>query len=542
MTTHVWMNRASAGAIAAALAALTLAACQKGPAAGTAPAPTDANAPQAVATLPLTDAPAQPAAAAPSVSALPARSIPRVRVARAIDRYAFSDRANRVGYGLGDAPPDYSFDYQGVRPWAWRSQAGYQVVVEPLPGGGDRYYYYQPGSDQPYLVRDPDYAYGYQGGALAVVYDRDGRPLPDSDIDRASDPAGRYFYRALALFAAATSAQHLAVGRDDWSARRPRIDAAQSRWQASQARDPQWRAYRDQYAQQNGPSDQAMWQAERDRRAAYPNGRDQAQGPAQPVYPGRPQTQTGAPLGPPPLPLLNESQRAAPQAAGQADQARRQGLAAQQAREQEQARLQAQAQTQARDTAARQMQAAQQQEQARLQALTLAQAQARMQAQARDNASRQTLAAQQAETVRLQVVAKTQHDAQVRRQAAAQGQAQVRAQADARALAERQALARQEAIRQNATRPPLTPVRPAVPPAPAAPERPPVPRPVPPQPILPLAQPLRVKPVALPDAATRARIAASKAALVTRPGAQKPEPNKKESEPNVPSRGNDRPQ
>src|ERR1700689_3539844 len=174
------MGQASGLALAAVIAALA-AGCQK--TAPAAPANVDmAAAP--VASLPLSDAPAPALAPAPPVAALPSHPVQRAAVAKPQDAYAFADRANQVSQGFGDAPPDYSFDYQGVQPWSWRGDNGYQTVVEPLPGGGNRTYYHQPGSAAPFFVRDPDYGYGYQGGALVVVYDRFGRPLPRADEDR----------------------------------------------------------------------------------------------------------------------------------------------------------------------------------------------------------------------------------------------------------------------------------------------------------------------------------------------------------------------
>ena len=156
-----------------ALVAVAAAGCQKsGAAAGDV-----SQAPPPIATLPLSDASAPPPPPAPVASALPYHPIGRARAASSRDAYAFADRANAASYGFGDAPPDYAFNYQGSRPWAWQGDNGYETVVEPLPDGGDRYYYYQPGSDEPYFVRDPDYGYGYQGGVLVVVYDRHGHLL-----------------------------------------------------------------------------------------------------------------------------------------------------------------------------------------------------------------------------------------------------------------------------------------------------------------------------------------------------------------------------
>src|SRR5580704_17113065 len=121
-------------AMITALAGLALSACQPSnqPAAvSSAPAP--------LAALALSTSGAPPIAPAPTADALP--SAPPARVAQ-----------------LADASEHYAF---GQRPWIWRSDNQSMRVAEALPGGGYRYYYYEPGAQTPYLVRDQDYSYGY---------------------------------------------------------------------------------------------------------------------------------------------------------------------------------------------------------------------------------------------------------------------------------------------------------------------------------------------------------------------------------------------
>ena len=79
---------------------------------------------------------------------------------------------------IGDSPPDYGFDHYGVQPWAWRTGDGYYRLVEPIYGG-NRYYYYAPGADRPFLVRDPWFSYGYRDDRLVALYDRDGRAMDE---------------------------------------------------------------------------------------------------------------------------------------------------------------------------------------------------------------------------------------------------------------------------------------------------------------------------------------------------------------------------
>ena len=63
-----------------------------------------------------------------------------------------ADRAYAMTDALDDAPPDYTFDYgDGERPWVWRGDDQSTQVAKSLPGGGDRYYYYEAGATTPYL-------------------------------------------------------------------------------------------------------------------------------------------------------------------------------------------------------------------------------------------------------------------------------------------------------------------------------------------------------------------------------------------------------
>jgi hypothetical protein len=216
------------------------------------------------AALPMTTAEAPPSAPAPTVRDLP--PAPPARVARLRDedqRYAYADLGYNMGDAFADAPPDYGFDYDGVQPWVWQSDAGAYQVVEPLPDG-DRYYYYQPGDDYPFLVRDPDYAYGFDGGQLVVVYDHYGRALGPDEADRRAGMAGRLLLRASALYAAAHHDPHVAVAQDRWTGRRGRLESDHRSWQTAQTQDPAWRTYDDAHQQ----DERDRWAGERMRRQA----------------------------------------------------------------------------------------------------------------------------------------------------------------------------------------------------------------------------------------------------------------------------------
>jgi len=255
MTRNTLYAGAARWALLIGLAALPLTGCK--PAAS----PADASSAPSSA-LPLADSGA-PVTPAPPVSDLPpAPPVPVGHLQNRDDYYAFADHAYAVNEAFGDSPPDYQYDYDGAEPWVWRSDSGAIRVAEALAGGGDRYYYYEPGADYPYLVRDPQYSYGYDNGELVVIYDSAGRPLPESEFQQRQDYASRFYARGRALYAGAQQQQHQAVAQSNWVQRRNEYAAEQQRWAQDQRADADWQAYHAAHQQQ----EQDQWAAERARR------------------------------------------------------------------------------------------------------------------------------------------------------------------------------------------------------------------------------------------------------------------------------------
>lgn len=238
MDNSIFRHRRLATAATIALAA-ALSACGKGnDQQMTAVAP-----PALPATLPLDASPSTAWPTAPEVAALPeARPVRTVRVANPRDYYGYADAAYDYQRVLGDAPPDYYFDYDGADPWAWEGYDQSVVFLEPVDDGY-RYYYYRPGADEPYFVRDPYYGYGYDDGQLAVVYDSYGGVVPYSDYGARLDYAGRYLARGRDLYLASRRGDRRAVSAANWAARGAAISAMQARWYATRDRQPQWRDY-----------------------------------------------------------------------------------------------------------------------------------------------------------------------------------------------------------------------------------------------------------------------------------------------------------
>jgi hypothetical protein len=225
-------------ALLTAAAALTVAGCNPNGAPSSV-----SSAPAPLAALPLAESGAPPIAPAPSADALP--PAPPVRVGQLADSrqlYAYADNAYAMNQGFGDAPPDYAFDYQGgERPWVWQGDDRSTRIAEPLSDGGDRYYYYEPGQDRPYLVRDRDYSYGYDNGVLVVVYDRGGRALRRDEMDRLADLAGRFLWRGHDVFDASRHRRREAVAAEHWRDRRDAVDSERAQWDAAQAANADWR-------------------------------------------------------------------------------------------------------------------------------------------------------------------------------------------------------------------------------------------------------------------------------------------------------------
>lgn len=401
---------------AAVLAALALGGCNRNPAADQAQLANQSAAaaplPTLPATLPMNDAPAAQAVAAPPAAALPgARPIRTVRVrdtGRGAD-YAWADAAWQFSDALGDAPPDYGFDYDGVQPWAWQGYDNSLVFAEPV-SGGYRTYYYRPGDEQPYFVRDPYYGYGYDDGQLAVVYAEDGAVVPWADYGPQALYASRYLTRGRDLWRASRG-DRISISAQSWTTYNNNYFIGQQRWSQARARQPIWT----RYAQQDAAT-QNHWRAEQTRRAA--DARRFASWQAQ-----------GFRAAPPPRAIPAAWQRAA-----WARDTRRFAPAAVPAAD-------------VRNAGQNQALAAQRQQQARKQMM-----QAQMQAR------QQQMALQSQQREKTQALAERQQIQERQRQQAAfqsQRQQQARAAAQQRQLAQREQMqvrGRQQAIRQGQER------------------------------------------------------------------------------------------
>ncbi len=255
---RLWTGSATALALAGLLAG-----CNRAPDSQTAAndAVTAAALPALPQALPMQAGAAGVLATAPPASALRANAPVQVAALPSPgDAYAYLDRAVGQSDAYGDAPPDYAFDYDGVSPWAWQAGDGSTEYAEPVDGGY-RSYYYEPGQDQPYLVRDGDYSYAYAGAALVAIY-LGGRLLRHEEWgDRARYAAG-YRDRAENLYRASRDDRRGVVAAD-WAARRRQVAQQRDSWAADRARQADWASYHREHA----AAEQDHWAQDRQQRA-----------------------------------------------------------------------------------------------------------------------------------------------------------------------------------------------------------------------------------------------------------------------------------
>jgi len=173
------------------------------------------------------------------------------------DSYRWIDRARALWDTVGDAPPDYSFGFDGGTPVAWELRDGYWVVVEERAEGA-RTYFFAPGDRGPFLVREADRSFGYQDGNVAAVYDGGGRLTPRSAGVRDIDTGERLYDRGRRLRNALLDRQWAPVDTTAWGNLNLFFVGIDPGW------DSGWRYRNDGFAF----AEQRRWAEERARRAA----------------------------------------------------------------------------------------------------------------------------------------------------------------------------------------------------------------------------------------------------------------------------------
>jgi len=184
--------------------------------------------------------------------------------------YAPAERAHAFDRAVYRAPPSYGFRYGEEEPWAWRTEDDYSMYVEPYDEGYASYYY-APGGDYPYFVRDDDYGYAYSpAGLLIAIYDAAGLLLPQERLYALAPRAGTYLVRASAVRRyALDDSYRVYVPDTTWQQRAPRYYQTRETWYAAPERQPEWRAWRESHeheiARDLPRGDVRRWKASDDR-------------------------------------------------------------------------------------------------------------------------------------------------------------------------------------------------------------------------------------------------------------------------------------
>lgn len=105
-----------------------------------------------------------------------------------IDDYRWIDTADGLARAIGSAPPDFTFRFDGREAYAWVSNEGEMLIVEPSPLGVIQYFYL-PRAAAPYLVRDVYESYAFEGPRLVAWFDATGQLMMDTPSSRSEDRA-----------------------------------------------------------------------------------------------------------------------------------------------------------------------------------------------------------------------------------------------------------------------------------------------------------------------------------------------------------------
>ncbi|MBX9728685.1 MAG: hypothetical protein K2X31_07255, partial [Sphingopyxis sp.] len=118
-----------------------------------------------------------------------------------IDDYRWIDTAEGLARAIGSAPPDFTFRFDGREAYAWVSNEGEMLIVEPSPLGIIQYFYL-PSAAAPYLVRDVYESYAFEGPRLVAWFDATGQLMMDTPSPRSEDRAIALHRRGREILAA----------------------------------------------------------------------------------------------------------------------------------------------------------------------------------------------------------------------------------------------------------------------------------------------------------------------------------------------------
>ena len=170
--------------------------------------------------------------------------------------YYWIDQADSYAQAVGNSPPDFSFDCNGVQCWAWISREGEVLIVEPGRDGVLQYFF-GPRQTSPYLARDSYSSFAFDGRDLVQVYDSRGRLYSGGFTSQARYDGQALQQRGRSLFAASLRQRRWDRGSATaWSYGYSSLgydDGWNSGWSGAWRELPEWDRYEGDRRRQHPP-------------------------------------------------------------------------------------------------------------------------------------------------------------------------------------------------------------------------------------------------------------------------------------------------
>jgi hypothetical protein len=188
--------------------------------------------------------------------------------------YAWIDRTADLLELIGQSPPDFAFGYRGTARFGWDID-GWLLIEEPA-GDGRNLFLFEPGSREPYFVRDIQAGHGFDRGRWTVTYMPEGTVLPASEMGRWRSHADALRRHAIALFDAARSEQRAQSGGydDAWFDWTPSLFEIWFEWEETRRSDRRWRDYRRDREVRRDPAREEQRRRRRETAEAFRRWRD----------------------------------------------------------------------------------------------------------------------------------------------------------------------------------------------------------------------------------------------------------------------------
>lgn len=188
--------------------------------------------------------------------------------------YAWIDRTVDLLDLIGQSPPDFAFGYRGNARYGWDVD-GWLLIEEPAASGRNLFLF-EPGSREPYFVRDVEAGHGFDRGRWIVTYLPNGTAVAPVEMGRWRSHAEALRRHAIALFDAARAEQRADSGYYDeaWYDWTPTLFGILFEWEETRSRDRTWRDYRRQREARRDPAREEQRRRRRETGEAFRRWRD----------------------------------------------------------------------------------------------------------------------------------------------------------------------------------------------------------------------------------------------------------------------------